>query len=171
MVFFWPSVLQAAHGPEGDTVHTSTGDTTIHSSSSSVVSRAHSNTNNLPHGVIFGTFMAAMILGALLFRALSRTKALQFPGSAATKVPVSLLVSAIVLAGVSLTWLSMLRSELAQFCAFLAFEVANGIYVPSMACARGLVVDDKSRAGLYGLMKLPLFVFVILALGIVAKGK
>lgn len=164
VIFFWPSVLQAAHNLTPDTTLTSP--------------HAHPDASDLPYGVIFASFMAAMILGALLFKALSGSKALQLQGSptttvaaAATRAPVCLLVGAVVLAGVSLSWLSMLRSELAQFCAFLAFEVANGVYVPSMAYARGLVVSDKSRAGLYGLMKLPLFVFVILALGITAEGE
>lgn len=171
VIFFWPSVLQAAHNL--------TPDTTLASP------HATPNDSDLPYGVIFASFMAAMILGALLFKALSGSKALQLQGSAsdsssnssnsstaaATRAPVCLLIGAVVLAGVSLSWLSMLRAEFAQFCAFLAFEVANGVYVPSMAYARGLVVGDKSRAGLYGLMKLPLFVFVILALGITAEGE
>lgn len=167
MIFFWPSVLQAAHTLTPDLPP----NTTI------IGSHATPDASDLPYGVIFASFMAAMILGALLFKALSGSEALLLQrstgasASAATRAPVCLLIGAVVLAGVSLSWLSMLRAELAQFCAFLAFEIANGVYVPSIAYARGLVVDDKSRAGLYGLMRLPLFIFVILALGITAEGE
>lgn len=153
VIFFWPSVLQDAH----NLTHGSTS-------------------GDIPYGVIFASFMAAMILGALLFNALSGAHTFQPTNdknhpSAAARTPVCLLIGAVVLAGVGLSWLSMLRAEAAQFGTFLVFEVANGVYVPSMAHLRGLVVDDRSRAGLYGLMKIPLFVFVILALGITAEGE
>lgn len=157
VIFFWPSVLQDAH----NLTHGSTS-------------------GDVPYGVIFASFMAAMIVGALLFNALSGAQTFQPANdknspnpspSAAARTPVCLLIGAVVLAGVGLSWLSMLRAEAAQFGTFLVFEVANGVYVPSMAHLRGLVVDDRSRAGLYGLMKIPLFVFVILALGITAEGE
>lgn len=158
VIFFWPSVLQDAHNLTHGAI-----------------------SGDVPYGVIFASFMAAMIIGALIFNALSGVYTFQ-PGSnkndndpspspaTAARTPVCLLIGAVVLAGVGLSWLSMLRAEAAQFGTFLVFEVANGVYVPSMAHLRGLVVDDRSRAGLYGLMKIPLFVFVILALGITAEG-
>lgn len=108
--------------------------------------------------------MAAMIIGALFFN--SSLKSIKTPAA-----PVWLLLGAISLACLSMLLLSVLQVEVPLYYSFLAFEVANGIYVPSMAYMRGLVVDSKSRAGIYGLMKIPLFIFVILALGITAEGK
>lgn len=155
VVFFWPSVLQDAH----DQAHPSDGD-------------------DLPYGVIFASFMASMILGAVLFNALSRPGVLNrssdhvdiMKSQNSAWAPVCLLMSAVAVAAVSLLGLSTLTGEATCFYSFLVFEVSNGVYVPSVAYLRGLVVDEKSRAGLYGLMKIPLFIFVILALGITAEG-
>lgn len=155
VVFFWPSVLQDAH----DQAHPGEGD-------------------DLPYGVIFASFMASMILGALLFSALSRPGVLNRSSDRVDMVkkqnpawaPVCLLMNAVAVAAVSLLGLSTLTGEATRFYTFLVFEVSNGVYVPSVAYLRGLVVDEKSRAGLYGLMKIPLFIFVILALGITAEG-
>lgn len=150
VVFFWPSVLQDAHDKLTPDASAST----------------------LPYGVIFASFMAAMIIGTLLFSSLSDSRTLfQNTNSNAVRVPVCLLLCAVMLAGVCLLWLSLVPSEAVQFATFLVFEVANGVYVPSIAYIRGLVIDDKSRAGMYGLMRIPLFVFVILALGINAEGE
>lgn len=155
VIFFWPSVLQDAHNS------TLEPGTDIY----------HRQVHDIPYGVIFASFMAAMIFGALLFSACSRSKIFQHAGDLAVLYPVCLLIVAVVIAGFSLLCLAAARGEVAQFSAFLVFEVANGVYIPSMAYIRGLVVDDKSRTGLYGLMKIPLFIFVILALGITAEGE
>lgn len=120
-----------------------------------------------------------MILGALLFSSLSRPGVLSRASSGTCDrgnvnilawAPVCLLIGAVAVAAVSLLCLSQLAGETSRFYTFLVFEVSNGVYVPSVAYLRGLVVDEKSRAGLYGLMKIPLFIFVILALGITAEG-
>lgn len=148
IVFFWPSVLKAAHRQTHLDAH-----------------------DDIPYGVISASLMASMIIGALLFNVSSSSKRFPCDSSASTKRPVCLLLAAVSVAGLSLVCLSMLRSEATQFCTFLMFEVANGVYTPSMAYIRGIVVDDKGRTGLYGLMKIPLFIFVILALGITAEGK
>lgn len=142
IIFLWPSVLQHAHlartGLDGP----------------------KEIPKEIPYGVIFAAFMAAMILGALMFNSSSQRGV----------SPVLLLMTGVIVAILSLFFLAILSGEIALFCAFLLFEVANGLYVPSMAYLRGLVVDEKSRTGMYGLMKIPLFVFVILALGITAEG-
>lgn len=142
VIFLWPSVLQGAHE----------------------AASADADPVEIPYGVIFGSFMAAMIIGALFFS--TSSKAMKTPAA-----PVWLLLGAIFLACLSLLLLSVLEVEVPLYFSFLTFEVANGIYVPSMAYMRGLVVDSKSRAGIYGLMKIPLFIFVILALGITAEGE
>ncbi|KUI63813.1 Molybdate-anion transporter [Cytospora mali] len=141
IIFLWPSILQKAH-------------------IAALEKRNPGSPNEIPYGVIFAALMAAMILGALLFNASSRRGV----------PPVWLLMTGVLIAICSLFLLAILGGEVALFCAFLLFEVANGLYVPSIAYLRGLVVDEKSRTGMYGLMKIPLFIFVILALGITAEG-
>lgn len=192
VVFFWPSVLQDAHDHQAHPAGTSDD---------------NDGGNGLPYGVIFASFMASMILGALLFSALSRPGVLSKPGRVVVVAvvdadadefdtglvpvqkqqqqqqnnnpawaPVCLLLGAVAVAAASLSVLATGGGsgegggEATRFYGFLVFEAANGVYVPSVAYLRGLVIDDKSRAGLYGLMKIPLFVFVILALGITAEG-
>lgn len=150
VVFFWPSVLKTAHRQTD--LATGTDD-------------------DIPHGVISASLMASMIIGALLFNVSSSSRGHACGAGAIAKRPVCLLLSAVAIAGLSLLCLSILRSETTQFSSFLVFEVANGVYTPSMAYIRGLVVDDQRRTGLYGYMKIPLFIFVILALGIMAEGK
>ncbi|KAJ4385760.1 hypothetical protein N0V93_010191 [Gnomoniopsis smithogilvyi] len=148
IVFFWPGVLQAAHRQAN-----------------------RDSDDDIPYGVISASLMASMIIGALLFSVSSSSNRSVCDARVNAKRPVWLLLSAVSIAGLSLVFLSILRSEVTQFSTFLVFEVANGVYTPSMAYIRGLVVDDKGRTGLYGLMKIPLFIFVILALGVTAEGK
>lgn len=148
VIFFWPSVLKAAHRR----VHLDADD-------------------DIPYGVISASLMASMIIGALLFNVSSVPERSVRNVSANAKRPVCLLLSAVSIAGLSMVLLSMLRSEATQLTTFLIFELANGVYTPSMAYIRGLVVNNKGRTGLYGLMKIPLFIFVILALGVTAEGK
>lgn len=145
MVFFWPSVLKTAHNTNQDA------------------------NDDIPYGVISGALMAAMIIGALSFNA--ATSFNRRVGYHSARTPVRLLLAALAIAGASVLSLGLVRGEAAQLCMFVVFELANGVYTPSMAYIRGLIVDEKSRTGLYGLMKIPLFIFVILALGITAEGK
>lgn len=136
---------------------------------------AHDQTNvgseDIPYGVIFASFMASMILGSLLFSSLSGSGIFQGASTNPARSPACLLICALVVAGLGLFCLSIVKGEISRFYMFLVFEVANGVYVPSVAYIRGLVVEEKNRTGLYGLMKIPLFVFVILALGITAEGE
>lgn len=145
MVFFWPSILKSAHNTSQD------------------------GNNDIPYGVISGALMAAMIIGALSFN--TSTSLTRRVGHHSARTPVRLLLAAVAVAGVSVLSLGLVRGEAAQLCMFVVFEVANGVYTPSMAYIRGLVVDEKSRTGMYGIMKIPLFVFVILALGITAEAE
>ncbi len=151
VLFFWPGILhdarKAAHPDAPDGV---------------------------PYGVTFASFMAAMILGASFFNAVARDG----PGAAlgsrtrrrlpswllAMTAASNLLGAAVLVAGLSLVVTVFVTSEIGILCSFLVFEVCNGIYVPCIAYQRGVVVKEANRAGLYGLMKVPLFAFVIAAL-------
>jgi MFS transporter, MFS domain-containing protein family, molybdate-anion transporter len=142
VVFLWPSILQGTHD----------------------AASAETEPAEIPYGAIFASLMVAMIIGALFFNA--SLKSFQTPAA-----PAWLLMGAVCLASLSMLFLSVMEVEIPLYCAFIIFEVANGMYGPSMAYIRGLVVDSKSRAGIYGLMKIPLFVFVIIALGIAEEGE
>jgi MFS transporter, MFS domain-containing protein family, molybdate-anion transporter len=122
--------------------------------------------------VIFATFMAAMILGAMLFNAVVEERPVEekyIPKEGLG--PNVFLAGAILLAGATLLTAVFVSSETGSLLAFLVFEVCNGFYVPSVAFQRGKIVNESNRAGLYGLMKLPLFIFVIIALCTAVDGK
>ncbi|KAI0145616.1 MFS general substrate transporter [Xylariaceae sp. FL1272] len=144
-LFFWPGALQDAHG-------------------------VSSEDDMIPHGVIFACFMASMVLGALGFNALishhppSSSIAMETSVNLHAFTPTRLLGTALLLAAVGFLTAAFINHELGLFFAFLLIEACNGVYVPSMAYHRGIIVEDKDRARVYSLMNIPLFVFVVLAL-------
>ncbi|RYP16312.1 hypothetical protein DL765_005218 [Monosporascus sp. GIB2] len=175
LMFFWPGTLQEAHArehPDED---------------------ADAAVAAVPYGITFACFMATMVLGALLFHALARhhgnAEVYSCPQTAsdggdnidsnssqinsehswkrdvaAVLTPTRLLAVALFLAGASFLVAAFARAELHLFVAFLVFEACNGVYVPSMASHRSAIVSDDGRASVYGIMNVPLFAFVIVAL-------
>lgn len=162
ILYFWPGMLQDAHRR----ALLEAGD-----------DDAAANASEVPYGVVFASFMATMILGALTFGAIAQQAGSGggAPASLVNRVrravaPYQLFAAAIALASASLFLLGTVRSELGIFLSFHLYELCNGVYVPSIAYQRGIIVDESRRTGLYGLMKIPLFVFVILSLNLSAAG-
>lgn len=149
LVFFWPSALQEAHN---------------------LGSGSDVDSDSIPHGVVHGTFMASMVLGALLFNTLTNYTGKSsgsrkcFSGTSKLLRPTPLLCAALVLGSLGFLGAALCRDELRIFIVFLALELCSGMYIPSMAYHRSVIVNDKHRTGTYGLMKIPLFLFVIGAL-------
>ncbi|KAI0139913.1 MFS general substrate transporter [Hypoxylon sp. NC0597] len=142
--FFWPGTLRGAH----DTEHPDHGD-------------------NTPYGVIFASFMAAMVLGAILFSFFIRNENYATTEQATTTgaiLPTLLLGAALFLGASSFLVAALSKAELHLYSTFLLLEFCNGVYVPAMAYYRGMIVDDSNRALTYGLMNIPLFIFVVVAL-------
>jgi hypothetical protein len=50
--------------------------------------------------------------------------------------------------------------EKVRFLAFYAFEIALGVYFPSIGLLKSELVAERNRGWIYGLMRLPLNVFV-----------
>ncbi|KAI1376975.1 MFS general substrate transporter [Hypoxylon crocopeplum] len=142
--FFWPETLQEAH----DNQHPGDGD-------------------GIPYGVIFATFMAAMVLGAILFSLFTRNSTMattKHDSGFGAIMPTLLLGTTLFLSALSFLIAGLAKGELHLFLAFLLLESCNGVYVPSMAYYRSMIVNDSSRALIYGLMNFPLFIFVVVAL-------
>ncbi|KAI0533585.1 hypothetical protein GGR58DRAFT_516796 [Xylaria digitata] len=141
-MFFWPETLQDAHD------------------------REHSEQNGtIPHGVIFASFMAIMVLGALSFNLMTGDPNGSYRGPTRYALtPTQLLQGALLVGAICFLAAAFAREEIALFVSFLLLEVCNGIYVPSVAYHRGTIVTDDARARVYSLMNIPLFVFVIIAL-------
>ncbi|KAI1415491.1 MFS general substrate transporter [Hypoxylon sp. FL1857] len=142
--FFWPGSLKGAHNTEYP---------------------EHSETT--PYGVIFASFMAAMVLGAILFSFFIRNANCVITERATTFGaiwPTLLLCMALFLGASSFLIAALFKAELHLYLTFLLLEFCNGVYVPAMAYHRGILVEDSRRASTYGLMNIPLFVFVVAAL-------
>lgn len=150
-MYYWPGALQDAHD------HSTDADT--------------ASDHQLPFGVIFASFMAIMVLGALLFDILmirhgrSSTDGSDDALLLQKHLPVGLLTTALLLGGLGFLGAAFLgHREVLLLCSFLLLEACNGLYVPSMGYQRSQVVSDARRASVYGFMNIPLFVFVALAL-------
>ncbi|KAH0347879.1 major facilitator superfamily domain-containing protein, partial [Aureobasidium melanogenum] len=119
----------------------------------STVHAAVGFTDPLPFGVVFSSYMCSMMVGSIVF----------------TLVPPSHdkahYILKIVLTSASICFLSsiLLKSEALVFWAFCLFEVCVGAYFPSMASLKGKLIQDGSRGRIYGILRLPLNLFVITA--------
>ncbi|KUJ22991.1 DUF791-domain-containing protein [Mollisia scopiformis] len=140
-VFFWTPALKAAHSQK--------------SSSSSPAS--------LPFGTIFAAFMASVMVGSLLFNLLISTHRLISP---------TRLLTIIFATASSMLLIPVLtRSETLTFWSFCIFEACVGMYWPSVGSLKGRVIEDGVRARIYGMLRIPLNVFVVVALGLIKEGE
>lgn len=62
------------------------------------------------------------------------------------------------------------RDERITLWCFCIFELCCGVYYPVMASLRGKLIEDGSRASVYGMLRVPLNVFVVLALSMTKEG-
>lgn len=117
-----------------------------------------------PFGLIFSNFMCALTLGSFLFAYLTRHDNSILLSSQVVQLALS--VSA---CGILLTVLT--KIEVFRFWGFCLFEFCLGMYFPSMAYLKARIVKEEERGKMYGLMRIPLNVFVLIALGTVSDGK
>jgi hypothetical protein len=113
--------------------------------------------------MIFATFMASVMLGSLLFNALISSQRLLTPSR--------LLTIIFATASSSLLIPILSKSESLTFWSFCVFEMCVGIYWPSVGYLKGRIVEDGIRARVYGMLRIPLNVFVVVVLGLVREGE
>jgi MFS transporter, MFS domain-containing protein family, molybdate-anion transporter len=149
-LYFWPRALAKAHNQ-----------------------RCLERECELPHGVIFASFMSVMVLGATFFNAIlndtSVYKGYNASFTSCSIIPTALLAGSVLVGGLSLLASSFAKNDLVIFSLYLMFEFCNGIYVPSMAFQRRMIVSEVDRAGIYSLMKLPLFALIVISICTVAE--
>ncbi|KAG4439332.1 hypothetical protein IFR05_005207 [Cadophora sp. M221] len=116
----------------------------------------------LPFGLIFAILMSSMMLGSLLYNYIT-THFSQLP-------PARILITLLFAASASLFIPVLCRDERVTFWCFCLFEVCCGVYFPLMAYQKGKMIDDSVRANVYGLMRIPLNVFVVLVLSTTKDG-
>lgn len=124
----------------------------------------------IPFGIIFASFMAAMMLGSLAF-----TYALSVPSSSQSAIakfltPPYLLTLSVAGACVSFILPVLSKVESITFWSFCLFEACIGIYYPSMSAQRAVIVDDGIRAKIYCVLRIPLNIFVAVALTATVEG-
>ncbi|KAI4218726.1 MAG: hypothetical protein L6R36_008788 [Xanthoria steineri] len=136
-IFFWSPALKSSH----------------------LLAHQHSA---LPFGIIFASFMGAMMLGSMLF-----TKILTDKRWMTCR---ELLQTVVVLASGSLLCTVFFRSEYVTFWLFCVFELCVGMYFPAMGYQKGKVVGDGERAHIYGLLRIPFNIFVVVALSLTKEG-
>jgi len=120
-------------------------------------------TEELPFGLIFAILMCSMMFGSMLYKRIS---------TSATPMPAPrILTSLLALASACFFVPAYFRDERITLWSFCIFEVCCGIYYPVMGSLKGKLIDDSARASIYGILRVPLNVFVVLALSTTQEGE
>ena len=149
-VFFWSAAMKSAHVL-------------------SMYNTDNSDESHIPFGIIFATFMAAMMLGSLAFSFNSNPSTI-FSSKSYFLTSSSLLTIAIAGASSSLLLTVLFKKEAITFWCFCIFEACIGIYYPSIGAQKACIVDDGVRAKIYGILRIPLNIFVVIALTTTVEG-
>lgn len=137
-VFFWTAALQSAR--------TKTG-----------------SEEELPFGVIFSSFMCAMVAGSILFSFYNIPHA--------TEKAAFVLKLVILLVCASLSGATILENEFPLFWTLCLIEGAVGAYYPCMAYLKSEQIEDGARGSIYSIMRLPLNLFVVIAHSLDQEGR
>lgn len=142
-VFFWGPALTSARSYEAAT--TTTG----------------ASGAGLPYGIIFACFMASVLAASLVFNAAMDRKLVGYA---------YLLVGILGAADLVFYLLEEPRGERTTFWLFCLFEACVGMYWPCMGYLKGRLIEDGVRAQLYGVLRVPLNVFVVVSLYFTGDG-
>lgn len=116
----------------------------------------------LPLGYIFSCFMVSMMLGSLLYTAISAHSLPTAESTLTLHAKLSSLVCAVSALALGVSVRS--RDEHTRFWAFCAFEACVGMYYPVQGMLRGNLISNEHRATLSSLFRVPLNVFVVVSL-------
>lgn len=119
-------------------------------------------TDSPPFGLIFSCFMSAMMMGSMLFSAVELRN---------ERDTGKLLLLILALAANSLLIPVLVTAEAITFWSFTLFEMCVGLYFPTMSRLKSELVEDAVRGKIYGMMRLPLNVFVVFALSVTREGE
>ena len=122
--------------------------------------------SDLPFGMIFAALMCAMMLGSIFFTWYST-----LPPGRWVVSPSALLMYSLLVAAWCFLIPVLVRDEAITFWCFCVFEICCGIYFPTMGKLKEQIVDDGVRAKVYGILRVPLNVFVVVGLGLTKDGK
>ncbi|KAL6871798.1 major facilitator superfamily transporter [Trichoderma novae-zelandiae] len=111
--------------------------------------------DELPFGLIFSSFMCAMMAGSSIVSTLN--------ASHSNHSALNILMSVFAVASGAFAVSTMLDDEHTLFWAFCVIEGCVGAYFPRMALIKSNIVDDSTRGGVYSALRLPLNIFVVVA--------
>lgn len=119
--------------------------------------------DNLPFGLVFSSFMCAMMAGS----SISTTRI----ASSSNGMAMDTLLFIFAIASAAFAVSTMLDRECLLFWAFCVIEGCVGAYFPRMALIKSNVVDDSVRGGVYSALRLPLNTFVVAVHGLNRDGR
>lgn len=106
-----------------------------------------------PFGLIFSTFMVCCMAGSSLF-------SIQSEKYKTEEIAVAVLgFSSIAMATIALS-----PSKTIKFIGMNLFEMAVGMYFPTMGTLKGCIVPEDKRAAIYNLFRIPLNFIVLFSL-------
>ncbi len=141
MIFFWSAALKSARTKAGGSA---------------------ADGDDLPFGLIFSSFMCAMMAGSAGFSLFAAHH---------TKETTSFLLMAVILVvSACLSAAAVLENESLLFWAFCVFEACIGTYFPSMSYLKSEVVEDGVRGRVYSILRFPLNVFVVVVHSLDSEG-
>ncbi|KAI0839962.1 DUF791-domain-containing protein [Hypoxylon sp. FL0890] len=120
------------------------------------------STGELPYGYIFSSFMASSMAAALIFNIVMQKRPFKYS---------RLLVGILLAANFCFVKLAGPKTEDATFWLFCLFEACVGMYWPCTGYLKGHLVEDDIRAKVYSILRIPLNIFVVVALAVVGDSK
>ncbi|GKT62710.1 major facilitator superfamily domain containing protein 5 [Colletotrichum tofieldiae] len=109
----------------------------------------------LPFGLIFSSFMCAMMAGSAFFSLYTK--------SHSKETTSTILMLVVLVVSCCLSAAVLIDNEKLLFWALCMVEASIGAYFPSMSFLKSQVVEDGVRGRVYSLLRLPLNVFVVVA--------
>jgi hypothetical protein len=143
-IFFWSAALKSAH------LASATAATNPQGLAHPVAIQPWAN--DLPFGLIFSSFMCAMMAGSAVFSFFYPTK----------QNSASILMHCVLLTSVCFSCTTMLTDERLVFWGLCFIEACVGIYFPSMSLLKSEVVEDGVRGRVYSILRAPLNIFVVI---------
>jgi MFS transporter, MFS domain-containing protein family, molybdate-anion transporter len=126
--------------------------------------RTHAGvSDDLPFGLIFSSFMCAMMAGSALFTLSRPTHDAQ--STASISMAVTLLVSC------CLSIAAVVQNERLLFWTLCLLEGCIGAYFPSMAFLKSQMIEDGVRGHVYSILRFPLNLFVVVAHSLDEEGR
>jgi MFS transporter, MFS domain-containing protein family, molybdate-anion transporter len=106
-----------------------------------------------PFGLIFSTFMVCCMAGSSLFSIQSETYKTE-----------EIAVAVMGFSAVSMAMIALSSSRTIKFIGMNFFEMAVGMYFPTMGTLKGCIVPEDKRAAIYNLFRIPLNFIVLFSL-------